>query len=240
MPGGIYSALSGMQVRMQDLDRVASDLANASTSGYKAERAATTAAERHPFARALDSAIDVVNGERKVDFTPGVMSATGRDLDVALDGSGFFAIETPEGVRYTRDGAFVRRSDGVLTTRDGNPVLGEDGDIRLGNGPVKIAEDGTIQSGGTVAGRLKVVDFSAPGDITRESGVRFRATSEDVAPATASARIVPGALEAANVSVVERMAALTEITRAFEGLQRGISVLANDVDGRAITELGRR
>jgi flagellar basal body rod protein FlgG len=228
-----------MQVRMQDLDRIASDLANAGTSGYKSEHVATSAAERSPFRQALDSAIDVVDSERRVDMRPGLMASTGRDLDAALEGPGFFAIQTPEGERYTRDGAFVRRSDGVLTTRDGNPVLGEDGEIRLGNGLVKIGTDGTIEAGGVLAGRLKVVAFDAPEDLARESGARFRA-APGVTPAASTARVIGGSLESANVSVIERMATLTEITRAFEGLQRGISVLANDIDGRAIAELGRR
>ena len=239
MPGGIYSALSGMQVRMQDLDRVASDLANVGTSGYKSERAATSAAERARFQRELESAIDVVTSEAKVDLRPGVMSTTGRDLDAALEGNGFFAIETPEGTRYTRDGAFVRRGDGILTTRDGNPVLGHDGHIRIGTGAVNIGEDGTVRAGGVLAGRLKVVTFNADTDIERESGARFRARPE-AAPEPSTARVVGGSLEAANVSVVDRVATLIEITRAFEGLQRGISILANDIDGRAIAELGRR
>jgi flagellar basal-body rod protein FlgF len=238
MPGGIYTALSGMQVRMQDLDRVASDLANVSTPGYKAERAAANAAERERFARELESAIDVVQGERKLDLRPGVMNTTGRDLDAAIEGPGFFVIRTPEGDRYTRDGAFVRRGDGVLTTRDGNPVLGEAGEVRLGRDPAKIEEDGTIRTGATVAGRLKVVQFGA-GEIQRESGARFRA-APNVTPQPSTSRIVAGSLESANVTVVDRMAALTEISRAFESLQRGISVLANDIDGRAISELAKR
>jgi flagellar basal-body rod protein FlgF len=239
MSGGIYSALSGMQVRLEDLDRVASDLANISTSGYKSERSSTSAAERGVFVRELDSAIDVMSQGGRVDFRGGAVTTTGRDLDVAIDGTGFFVIQTPEGIRYTRDGALMRRSDGRLTTRDGYPVMGESGEIKLGNGPVKIGEDGTIREGEALAGRLKVVTFSAPGDIERESGARFRAAS-NVTPTGSQARLVGGSLEAANVSVVDRMAALTEITRAFEALQRGISVLANDVDGRAISELGRR
>ena len=238
MPGGIYSALSGMQVRLQDLDRVASDLANVSTSGYKAERAAANAAERMRFARELESAIDVVQGDAKLDLRPGLMGSTGRDLDAALEGEGFFVVQTPAGDRYTRDGAFVRRGDGVLTTRDGNPVLGEAGEIRLGNEPAIIEEDGTIRAGATVAGRLKVVTFDEAG-IERESGARFRAAA-GITPRPSSARVIGGSLEAANVTVVDRMATLTGITRAFEGLQRGISVLANDIDGRAIAELGRK
>jgi flagellar basal-body rod protein FlgF len=239
MSGGIYSALSGMRVRLDDLDRVASDLANVNTSGYKAERTSTSSAERQAFSRALNSAIDVTEGERATDFRGGVIGATGRELDVALDGTGFFQIQTPEGTRYTRDGSFTRRGDGTLTTRDGFPVMGEGGEIKLGAGAIAIGEDGTIRTGETVAGRLKLVTFAAPGDIERESGSRFRA-SAGYTPAPATARVVGGSLEAANVSVVERVVALTEIKRAFEGLQKGITTLANDVDLRAISELGRR
>jgi flagellar basal-body rod protein FlgF len=237
--GGIYSALSGMQVRLDDLDRVASDLANISTSGYKSERSSTSAAERGVFIRELDSAIDVMSEGKRVDFRSGALTTTGRDLDVAIDGTGFFVVQTPQGLRYTRDGALTRRGDGRLTTSDGYPVMGESGEIELGKGPVKIAEDGTIREGEALAGRLKVVTFNAPGDIERESGARFRAVGT-VTPTASEARLVGGSLEAANISVVDRMAALTEISRAFEALQRGISVLANDVDGRAISELGRR
>lgn len=239
MSGGIYSALSGMQVRLDDLDRVASDLANISTSGYKSERSSTSAAERGIFIRELDSAIDVMSEGKRIDFRSGALTTTGRDLDVAIDGAGFFVVQTPEGLRYTRDGALTRQGDGRLTTRDGYPVMGESGEIKLGNGTVKIAEDGTIREGEAVAGRLKVVTFNGAGDIERESGARFRAVGS-VAPSASEARLVGGSLEAANISVVDRMAALTEISRAFEGLQRGISLLANDVDGRAISELGRR
>lgn len=239
MSGGMYTALSGMTVKLQDMDRVATDLANVNTSGYKTERAAASAAERNQFRRELDSAIDVMTAGGKLDLRPGLMSSTGRDLDVALDGNGFFVIQTPDGERYTRDGGFVRRSDGVLATRDGNPVLGQDGEMQIGTGPVKIGEDGTIRVGGTVAGRLKVVGFDTLGDIVRESGARFRA-APGRAPVESTARVIGGSLESANVSVVERMVTLTAISRTFEGLQRGISVLANDLDGRAISEFGRR
>jgi flagellar basal body rod protein FlgG len=240
MSGGIYSALSGMQVRMDDLDRVASDLANVGTSGYKGDRLAVAAAERERFGRELDSAIDVMAGERRVDLRGGVIGTTGRDLDAAIEGDGFFVIQTPSGERYTRDGAFLRRGDGVLTTRDGNPVAGDKGEIHLtGNDTVKIAQDGTVREGERVAGRLKLVRFESATDIERESGARFRA-KPDVAPAATEARVIGGSLEAANVTVVDRMATIVEISRAFEGLQRGISVLSNDIDGRAISELGRR
>ena len=152
MPGGAYSALSGMRTRLEELDRLAADLANVSTVGYKTERSAKVASERDEFATALESAVDVVMGGKKIDFKPGLIASTGRDLDVAIDGSGFFAIETPAGERYTRNGSFSRRADGTLTTSTGETVLGESGPITLPNGPVSIGDDGTITSGTTDRG----------------------------------------------------------------------------------------
>ena len=117
-------------------------------------------------------------------------------------------------------------------------LAGSDSGV-TGNEAAKIAQDGTIREGERVAGRLKLVRFESATDIERESGARFRART-DVEPVATEARVIGGSLEAANVTVVDRMASLVEISRAFEGLQRGISVLSNDIDGRAIAELGSR
>jgi flagellar basal body rod protein FlgG len=241
MPGGVYSALSGMQSRLADLDRLASDLANVGTSGYKTERGATVAAERPSFRAVLDSAVDVTPGGTRLDFRPGTLQTTGRDMDAAIEGAGFFAISTPDGERYTRNGSFVRRGDGVLTTGDGFPVMqaGGTAPIKIGTGTVSIGEDGTVKVGDVVAGKLKVVSFASESDIERESGTRFRAKA-GVTPAAASPRVVGGALEQSNVTLVDRMVALTEVQRSFEALQRGVSMLMNDLDSRAIGELGRR
>lgn len=212
MSGGAYSALSGMRTRLEDLERLASDLANVNTSGYKTERSATAAAERERFLAALDSAVDVVGAGTRVDVRPGTMTTTGRELDAAIEGPGFFEVDTPGGPRYTRSGSFSRRSDGVLTTMDGHPVAGDNGEIRLAPGAsVSIDADGTVRSGTTVAGRLKIVDFDDPTTLIRESGARFRATAPP--KAAADARTVGGALEQSNVSVVDRMAALTAVSR---------------------------
>ena len=134
MPGGAYSALSGMRTRLEELDRLAADLANVSTAGYKTERKANVASDRENFMTTLDSAVDVVLGGSKIDFKPGLIANTGRDLDVAIDGRGFFVIETETGPRYTRAGNFMRRSDGTLTTAEGETILGENSTpIRLPN-----------------------------------------------------------------------------------------------------------
>jgi flagellar basal body rod protein FlgG len=228
-----------MRTRLEELDRIASDLANVGTAGYKTERAGTSTVERDEFGPALDSAVDVVAGTRKVDFAPGVMATTGNPLDVAIDGHGFFAVETQAGVRYTRNGSFSRRADGLLTTAQGEPVLGEgDSQIKLPPGPVTIEASGTIRSGATIVGQLQVVNF-ADNDLVRESGSRFRAIP-GADPKDFDGTLVAGSVEQSNVSMVDRMAALTEVSRGFDLLQRGVSTLMNDVDSRAITELGRR
>ncbi len=240
MSGGAYSALSGMRARLEDLDRLASDLANVGTSGYKTERGATVAAERPSFGAALDAAIDVTGGGAKVDFRPGTIGSTGRDLDAAIEGPGFFVLKTPAGERYTRSGSFMRRADGVLALNDGSAVMGVAGEIKVGKGALVIGEDGTIRVDEVTAGQLKVVTFAEERDVQRESGVRFKAIAGAAPPVPATARIVGGSLEQANVSMVDRMASLTDLQRGFEALQRGVSVLMNDIDGRAISELGRR
>ncbi len=237
MAGSTYSALSGMRSRLEELDRIASDLSNIGTAGYKSERASRSSSTRDQFGSMLDAAVDVTGGTPKTDFRQGTIATTNRDLDVALDGRGFFVIETPGGVRYTRNGSFSRSADGTLTTSDGQAVQGESGAIHLGKGPVSIDEKGTVRTGATVSGKLKIVD--APDtEWVRESGTRFALRDESVAEQY-DARIVSGALESANVTLVDRMAALTEISRGFEGLQRGVSTLYNELDSRAITELGR-
>jgi flagellar basal-body rod protein FlgG len=239
MAGGAYAALSGLQARTEQLDRLANDLANANTSGYKGERTTTVAAERPTFGAVLQGAIDVAAGPGRTDFQPGVLETTGRDLDFAMQGKGFFAVTTPAGLRYTRNGHFTRRADGTLTTLDDMPVAGEDGDIRLAPGPITVDADGTIRSQGVVAGKLQVVDFADYSGLLREGSERFRAP-ETLSAAASTATVLGGHLEQSNVSVADRMVQLTELARGFEALQRGITVLLNEVEGRAISELGRR
>jgi flagellar basal-body rod protein FlgF len=240
MAGTIYVALSGMRTRIAQLDRVAADIANEGTAGYKGERSGTMSVNRPSFDAMLNAAVDTVSTEPSVDFRPGVMLPTGRDLDVALEGKGFFVVQTPAGPRYTRNGSFTRAGDGTLVTTDGMPVLGQNGPIKVGDGPVTLNSDGTIAVNRAAVGRLQIVDFADYTGLGREDGGRFRAPS-GVTPAGATGTSVhSGTLEQSNVSVTQRMASLIEVSRGFEALQRGISLMSNDIDARAISELGRR
>ena len=239
MAGGYYTALSGMQARLEVLDRLASDIANAGTAGYKAERATTMEARRPSFGAELQSAIDVSGSASQLDLRAGTSAQTGRPLDVTIEGDGFFVVDTPAGERYTRNGRFAVRADGVLATPDGQAVLGESGPITLGTGAVEVDPDGTVRHAGAVAGRLRVVSFADNTRLVRETALRLRNEGDAPTPIERPS-VSSGALEQSNVSVVERLAELTTASRSFESLQRALSVLMNDVDNRAITELGRR
>jgi flagellar basal body rod protein FlgG len=128
----------------------------------------------------------------------------------------------------------------VLATTNGEPVLGDSGEITLSAGNATIDADGSVKSGATVLGKIRIVEFSSDSDMVRESGARFKAIPGATAQPSEKARLVSGSIEQSNANVVEIMAKLTEVSRGFESLQRGVTTLTNELDGRAITELTRR
>jgi flagellar basal-body rod protein FlgF len=239
MSGSQYIALSGLRARVDELDRLASDIANIGTAGYKGEREARAAIERPSFEDTLRTAVDTTLGGRKLDLRDGAITPTGRPLDVATDGAGFFVVQTPAGDRYTRNGHFTLDNQRHLVTEDGYPVQGTDGPITIGDGEVRIDGDGTVWGGLTRAGKIAVVEFDDAAHLQRDQGTLLRAVGQTAKPAE-HPTIRAGALEQSNVSVADRIAELTTVSRGFEALQKAISMLMNDVDGRAIDHLGRR
>src|SRR5215510_14247356 len=157
MSGSAYIALSGLRARVDDLDRLADDIANVGTAGYKGERQANAAAERAVFADTLQTAIDTTFGGKRLDTSAGAFAMTGRELDIAIDGDGFFVIQTPMGDRYTRNGHFTLNKDRELIAEDGSKVKGEGGPIKLGDGDIRIDQEGTIWTGEEQAGKLSTV-----------------------------------------------------------------------------------
>jgi flagellar basal-body rod protein FlgF len=241
MSGGQYIALSGMRTRLDQLDRLAADIANVGTAGYKTERWSHLEADRPVFDDALQSAIDVTTGQRRLDVSGGAIDATGRELDVAMNGRGFFTVATAAGTRYTRNGNFSTNAAGLLVTADGGVVQGTEGPMTLGPGKVQVDADGTVHAGDAIAGRLAIVDFADPGQLVRESGAVLRPNG--MVPTAVPANQVSiraGALEQSNVAMVERVAELTNVSRTFEALQKAVSLMMNDVYGQAIAQLGKR
>jgi flagellar basal-body rod protein FlgF len=239
MSGSQYIALSGLRARADELDRIANDIANIGTAGYKGERQSRAAAERPQFEATLQTAIDTTFGGRRLDATDGAITHTGRPLDVAVDGDGYFVVNTTAGDRYTRNGHFTLDVSRRLVTEEGDAVQGTGGPITLGPGEVRIDADGTVWSGETRAGRLSVVKFDDPGQLERDRGTLLRADGQTPV-AFDEAQVSGGSLEQSNVSVADRLAELTSVSRGFEALQKAISLMMNDVDNKAIESLGRR
>jgi len=127
MAGGAYVALSGLRTRLDQLDRLAADIANVNTTGYKGESVTTTKVNRPDFGSVLQTAVDVAAAPGTLDMRNGSFMTTNRNLDFALQGHGFFAISTPAGTRYTRNGSFSRNAEGTLITADGMEVQGAEG-----------------------------------------------------------------------------------------------------------------
>ena len=240
MSGSQYIALSGLRARVDDLDRLASDIANVGTAGYKGERQTNASAMRAAFDTELQTAIDTTYGGRALDARTGAIASTGRSLDVAVEGKGFFVVSTSGGDRYTRNGHFGLNADRQLITEDGSVVQGQGGQpITLGPGDVRIDQDGSIWAGTSQSGKLRVVEFDKPSALNQESASRLRADGQ-TATDVESPIVQAGSLEQSNVSVSDRLAELTTVSRGFEALQKAISLMMNDIDGRAIDSLGRR
>ena len=214
----IYLSMSGAKATMQRQDALASNLANVSTTGFRAELQAFRAVPvQGSGASTRVYALETTTG---YDPSQGPITATGRNLDVAVKGNSWLSVQALDGTEaYTRGGALELSNDGTLTTRGGLPVLGDGGPLQVpANSVVSIGADGTVSATSangrsSAIGKLKLVTSEVP-LIRGEDGL-FRGASGDLS-ADDSARVQDGALEGSNVSPVETMVAMISAARQFE------------------------
>jgi flagellar basal-body rod protein FlgF len=214
----IYLSMAGAKASLQRQNVLANNLANVSTGGFRAEMAAFRAVPvRGDGASTRVYALETTTG---YDAQPGPVQATGNDLDVAMKGNAWLAVQALDGTEaYTRAGALDVNTEGLLITKTGLTVLGDGGPITVPeNSQIAIGSDGTISSKTgngrvTAVGRLKLVTPEAP--LQRGSDGLFRAADGEL-PADANARVQSGALEGSNVSPVETMVAMISAARQFE------------------------
>jgi flagellar basal-body rod protein FlgF len=214
----IYLSMSGAKATMQRQDTLANNLANVSTTGFRAELQAFRAVPvQGSGASTRVYALETTTG---YDSSQGAITATGRNLDVAVKGNSWLSVQALDGTEaYTRGGALELSNDGTLTTRGGLPVLGDGGPLQVpANAVVSIGADGTVSAKGangrsSAIGKLKLVTPEAA--LTRGEDGLFRAASGDLS-ADDTARVQDGALEGSNVSPVETMVAMISAARQFE------------------------
>jgi flagellar basal-body rod protein FlgF len=228
----IYLSMSGAKATMQRQDVLANNLANVSTPGFRAELHAFRAVPVQ--GSGASTRVYALESTPGYDATPGVVTATGRNLDVAVRGNAWLAVQSLDGTEaYTRGGALDIAADGTLTTRSGLPALGDGGPIQVpANSAISIAADGTVSARNAAGvsaavGRLKLVTPEAP--LQRGEDGLFRAEEGDL-PADATARLQDGALEGSNVNPVEAMVSMIGAARQFEAQMKLIQTAQADAN----------
>lgn len=239
---GLYSIFLGMRSRQNTLEAQANNIANASTSGFKAERLAYSSVEA--AAKGTGSKQALVGGvttSSGIDFTEGVRQQTGRDLDVAIDGDAFLQIQTPRGVRYTRAGNLTLNAAGQLVTKNGDFVVGANGPITVPqDGKVAIEPNGEMSSAGRTFDKLKLVRFDNPASaLIKEGDSLFMANGNQPALENVGSTVVQGSLEGSNINTISEMVAMINNNREFESLQKSLTLLMNDLGRKISGEIGK-
>lgn len=251
MDSGLYAAYTGLLARTQALDTAANNLANAGTTGFRAQRdyfsgVLTGGMDQDNSASASQVGQSVndfgVLGGNLLDMAQGELTTTGDPLDFALQGQGFFAIKTANGIRYTRDGSFRRSATGTLETSAGEPVLDINlKSITIPSGAIHVGPTGNISvttpDGNAIVGQVGMFDFSDRSALEAEGTNRFSA--DGVKPTVAKASVVQGSVEGSNEDAIHGTMQLVLVQRQAEMMQKALSVFDTSFDKIAAEDLPR-
>jgi flagellar basal-body rod protein FlgF len=244
MDSGYYAAMTGLMARTQALDTAAANLANVQTPGYRAEREYFRSALVGPDAEDSQLGQTVNNygllGGDRLSLGQGSLQPTGNPLDLAIEGQGFFEVQTQNGPRFTRDGSFHRSQRGLLVTAANEPVFSPTGQpIAIPPGEVSVGADGVISVAGGAAGTVGVFDFPPGTALTPEGANRYVAPQGAKPAAATGAAIHAGALEGANEDVVQGTVDLMLMQRQAEMMQKALTVFHTEFNKFAAEDLPR-
>ena len=228
---GLYTAATGLEAAERNHEIIARDLAHISVPGYRGSNVTF-----ETFENAMQSATQadspqghgVIVDEYDTDFTPGAFAHTGRSLDVAIQGDGFFEIEGPDGPLFTRNGVFFLSADGRLVNSTGLNVMSNGGPITVpppnSAGDVAIAPAGSISVAGTSLGKLRVVSFEDNSLLVRAGTTLFSAPA-GVTPTETESMVQQGVREQSNVSAVDKLVQMIVNMRYHEAAERALSTM---------------
>lgn len=234
---GMIEGTETMLAQEHRLNQISNNLANVDTAGYKKEditfwEMMFKAADQRPrVGKALKVLTDQQQGSAKQTDSP---------LDFAINGEGFFKVQTPAGVRYTRNGNFTLNSQGQLSTSEGFLVLGDGGPVTLTDQNVAVGRDGLITANGATINRLGLVSFADLQGLEKEGNNLFR-LKEGVAAqeqAVAAPSIQQGFVEGANVNIVSEMTEMIDLQRAYQSQQKAIQT-TDDIDQQSTSRVGK-
>jgi flagellar basal-body rod protein FlgF len=235
----IAAAASGLQARMDTLDILANNLANASTSGFKADREFYSTYLAPELANGNQPTVgeSPVVQKQWTDFGQGTLTDTGNSTDLALSGNGFFAVNGPNGVLYTRNGNFRFSPQGVLVTAEGYPVRLAGGQTlqSQSSDPIRVQPDGQITQNGVALGQLELAGFQDSSELTKQAGAYFQATGT---PGATTAQVYQGKVESSNFAPSEAAARMVTVLRHFDMLQHAAK-LGAEMNRQAVEEVAR-
>ncbi len=245
MDSGYYAACTALKTQSNALELIANNVANVNTTGYRSQIPSfesllvegQNGTPSNPWSRLVNE-FAVLNGSR-LDLAEGNLQRTGNPLDLALDGPGFFAVQTSAGELYTRNGNFRLSAKGQLVTAAGDAVLGSAGPINMpANAQIAVGPDGTISVAGAVTGKVRLVEFAAPGQLAAVGGEYYSAPAKAATPALHT-EIRAGMLESSNVNPVAAVVALITAQRQADMVGRAMSAFYSDFNRVAADELPR-
>jgi flagellar basal-body rod protein FlgF len=244
MDSGYYAACSGLMAREEALETIANNLANASTPGFRGSHnvfsslLATTG--NFPVSVLNQDANDYgVLSSTQLDTTQGVMVPTGNNLDLGIEGPGYFQVLTATGNAYTRGGSFRVSPQGKLITAAGDYVLGANGTpVTVIGAPVSISSDGTISTNGAVSGRLKLVEFPPTVNV-QSTGANYYAAPDAEAVTATKSQVRQGVIESSNVNPVSSVVEMITAQREVETMRRVLTMFSSELDKSAAQDLPR-
>jgi len=237
------AAASGLQARLDSLDMLANNLANASTSGFKADREFYSTYLSPDLALEADPTVgeSPVVEKNWTDFSQGTLLPTGNSTDLALSGPGFFAVNGPNGTLYTRNGGLRISPKGVLVTAEGYPVrLTGNQTLQMQSADaIEVAPDGEMSQSGAALGQLELATFNDPSQLTKLPNGYFETPGPSVAPTPATTvQVAQGKLESSNTGSAETSVRMISLLRHFELLQHAIKI-GTEMNRQAIEEVAK-
>jgi len=221
------------QTRMDHL--IANNLSNVQTIGFKRE----VPVFQSILSKTSERFQNIQHDTMRISFLPGPIQKTGNDLDLAIEGEGFFKVKTPNGVRYTRNGNFSLNKDQLLINADGFPVLGQRGsEITLTGKKIAVGSNGSVMADGNEVDQIAVVTFSDLSILQKEGHTLLKNGSSEGEIKAPQSQVLQGALEASNVNAVEEMINLMDSYRTYESCLKIIQA-DNSLDSKAVNEVGR-
>jgi flagellar basal-body rod protein FlgF/flagellar basal-body rod protein FlgG len=244
MDSGYYAAMTGLIARTQALDIAATNLANAQTPGYRSEQEYFRSALMGPDAADSQLGRTVNNfgllGGDRLNLGQGALDPTGNPLDLAIEGEGFFQLQTRNGLRYTRDGSFHRAPGGLLVTAAGDPVLSTAGQpIPVPPGQITVGADGVLSAAGGAVATVGVFTFPAGIQLSAEGTNRYVAPEQAPVSVSKAATIHEGALETANQGMIPGTLNLILVQREAEMMQKALTIFHTDFNKFATEDLPR-